>query len=98
MKIPNHIYWGRNWVIMIWSKLLIFFGFKYSNKFIPEGMYCYTPDIEKNNDRENFSVYYIKPCKYYKSLSRDYNGCMYLGIITDDLVFNDQCKLCSDNL
>lgn len=87
---------------MLWWKLLILFGVRRSISPIPEGMYCYAPNDEKNcaNDdslNNNGGTYYIKPCKYYKTLGRRFNGCSYLGIITNDMVFNDQCKMCSEN-
>ncbi len=91
------LYWFRNLLIMLWSKLLIFFKHKYNSKIIPEGPYCYTPDIEKNNKKEDWTIYYVIPCKYYKTLSKNWNGCRYLGIITDDDVFADQCKMCNEN-
>ena len=88
-----------NFISLIYSKVIIFFGYKYDESVIPSGPYCYSPDDEKNNRRGNGSkwVYYIKPCPYYKPISKYYNGCKYYGIITDDIVFNDQCKLCSIN-
>ena len=58
--------------------------------------YCYTPDYEKNKIAESFT-YYVIPCKYYKTLGKRWNGCKYLGIITDDFVFDDQCKMCGKN-
>ena len=42
-------------------------------------------------------TYYVIPCKYYKTLGKRWNGCKYLGIITDDFVFDDQCKMCGQN-
>lgn len=36
---------------------------------IPEGPYCYLPDIEKNKNKDkNDTAYYIKPCPYYSSI------------------------------
>lgn len=83
----------KNYLDIIISKILIYFGYKYDEKVIPEGMYCYKPDIDKNLARKNLRVYYTIPCKYYKNLGK-YNGCEYLGIITDDDVFADRCKIC----
>lgn len=88
----------KNVLIVLLSRILLFFNIKKDNSPIPEGMYCYEPDIEKNKNRKDFSKYYIKPCKYYKRISKNYNGCSYLGVITDDMVFDDQCKLCNENL
>lgn len=33
----------------------------------------------------------------HKTIGRRWNGCEYLGIITDDFVFNDKCKMCGEN-
>jgi len=102
MKNRYYLYWTGNLANMLWWKLLILFGVRRSALPIPEGMYCYAPDDEKNcaNDdslNNHGGTYYIKPCKYYKTLGRRFNGCSYLGIITDDCVFDDQCKMCSEN-
>ena len=97
MKIIHYLYWAKNLVNMLWWKLLFLFGVRRSALPIPEGMYCYSPDIEKNKAKKDFSTYYINPCKYYKNLGRRYNGCSYLGIITDDMTFDDQCKMCGVN-
>lgn len=36
---------------------------------IPEGHYCYVPDMEKNANRdENSGIYYTKNCPYYSSI------------------------------
>lgn len=88
---------SKNLINVLWWKLLILFNVNRSTSPIPRGHYCYTPDYEKNNKRTSLKNYYIKPCKYYKTLSHNWNGCSYLGIITDDLVFNDQCKMCNEN-
>lgn len=78
-------------------KLLRIFGVRRSTLLIPKGMYCYTPDIEKNEAIKSCTTYYIKPCKYYKTFWGRYNGCSYLGVITDDPTFDDQCKICGVN-
>ena len=96
-QIRHYIYWAKNLANMLWWKLLFLFGVRRSTLPIPKGMYCYTPDIEKNKTRKDCTTYYIKPCKYYKTLGRRYNGCSYLGIITDDMTFDDQCKMCGEN-
>jgi len=63
---------------------------------IPEGPYCYEPDDEKNANNSS-STYYVKPCKYYRILGKQFNGCQYYGEITDDFVFGDKCKMCDIN-
>ena len=97
--ITDYLCLGRNFANMLWWKLLFLFGVRRSALPIPDGMYCYAPDIEKNEARKEAEpyAYYIKPCKYYKTLGRRYNGCSYLGVITDDMTFDDQCKICSEN-
>ena len=96
-KITRYSHWSMNFINVMWWKLLILFGVNRSPLPIPEGIYCYSPDTEKNEKAVNFKYYYVKPCKYYKTLGNRYNGCSYLGIITDDSVFNDQCKMCGEN-
>lgn len=85
----------KNWVSILISKLLIKFGKKYSTKPIPEGLYCYIYD----SDETLFTKGYINinPCKYYKWLGGHYNGCKYLGIVSKDFIFADQCKICGEN-
>ena len=94
IQIGYYIYLAKNLASMLWGKLLLLFGVGRSTLPIPEGMYCYTPDIEKNEARKDCNIYCVKPCKYYKILGRRYNGCSYLGVITDDPTFDDQCKIC----
>lgn len=96
--IDLYLYWAKNWIIMLWSKIFLFFGGTYSSECIPKGLYCYTPDFIKNKNREDGGVYSIIPCKYYKTLNTSYNGCQYLGVITNDMVFYDMCKMCGENL
>jgi hypothetical protein len=82
---------------MILSKIRISFGFKYNSSIIPNGEYCYTPNYKKNKNSNPFT-YYVIPCPYYKTLGENLNGCKYLSIITDDYIFDDQCKICNKNL
>lgn len=87
----------KNFISILYSKLLILVCIRHSTSVIPEGQYCYTPDYEKNKNAESFT-YYVIPCKYYKTLGKRWNGCKYLGIITDDFVFDDQCKICNEKM
>jgi hypothetical protein len=84
----------KNLFSVIFSKMLITFGYKYDSSIIPDGLYCYVPDVEKNKNTTKFE-YHIIPCKYYKPIDKKWNGCKYIGIITDDLLFDDQCKICN---
>jgi len=81
-------------IIQLYWRLLHLFGINTDTEPIPDSVYCYVPDTEKNKRENDVMHYYIKPCKYYKSFGNEYNGCKYLGIITDDFLFDDQCKIC----
>jgi hypothetical protein len=107
----KYIYRIQNWFIgvgtffgLLWSKVRIYFGHEYDKSVIPRGMYCYAPDFEKNSelkdgcfDEDGKFHYYIKPCPHYKWINDRYRGCKYLGMITDDFIFADQCKSCGEN-
>lgn len=81
---------------LLFSKILILFGYKYDPSCIPSGQYCYEPDYTKNQKKDtNDFYYYINPCKYYKRVTNQVNGCKYLGMITDDFLFYDMCKFCN---
>ena len=82
-----------NIISLLLSKLLRRLGYRHDASVIPNGLYCYTPDYVSNNP----FGYHVKPCPYYKIINKHWNGCKYLGIITDDPIFNDQCKMCSEN-
>lgn len=86
------------YIEIYWLKLLFLFGVKRSAKEIPKGVYCYTPDVEKNRNKDkNDYSYYIKPCKYYRGL-KDFNaGCAYVAYVGDDMLLGDQCKICGEN-
>lgn len=98
-SVKKHIRWAFNYISVLYSIVIKFLGYEYDSKVIPTGFYCYEPDETKDPMKTicEEGVYYIKPCPYYKSLGYGRNGCKYLGIITDDIVFDDQCKLCSVN-
>lgn len=97
--IKTYLYWGKNIISVLFGKLLLPFGFKYDNSVIPEGPYCYVSDVARNKIKKEgeAGVYYIIPCKYFIILSKRWRACKYLGIITDDFVFRDQCKMCGEN-
>jgi hypothetical protein len=97
--INDYLFWFKNLVIILWWKLLRLFGYRENTDVIPNGHYCYKPDYHKNEATDDFTPYYVIPCKYYKKLGiYDWNGCSYLGIITNDFTFADNCKLCNVNL
>lgn len=95
--VNTYIYWIKNYIIILWSKTILFFGYEYDKTKIPSGLYCYEPDLVKNKNRKDFSAYYIIPCPYYLTLGKYTNGCKFYGVITDDIIFNDQCKICDIN-
>jgi hypothetical protein len=84
----------KNAIIAFWWRLL---RFTRDESLIPSGQYCYSPDDYKNEQNTDLGVYYIIPCEYFKYIGRGYYGCSYLGIVTDDSVFADQCKMCNEN-
>ena len=96
-KISTYWHWYKNYINIFYWKFLFLFGINRSEKPIPPGMYCYEADIEKNKHSKTRNIFYIKPCKYYKALGKHHNGCSFLGIVTDDPVFDDQCKMCDVN-
>lgn len=94
----------KYWLLQKWYyievyywKLLFLFGVSRSTDGIPEDtVYCYKPDDEKNQTAKN-GEYWIKPCKYYRSLNGQLKaGCTYVGFIGDDLLLGDQCKICGE--
>ena len=88
----------KNLINIIINKPRFMFGYKPDKSPIPKGHYCYAPDTEKNNKNKCLgSVYYIKPCEYYKVISKNYNACSYLNTITNCIIFDDQCKMCGEN-
>ena len=61
-------------------------------------LYCYTPDEERNKNRDSWKYYYIKRCPYYIWGKGNMNGCLHLkGYYTNDPTFRDQCKSCGEN-
>jgi hypothetical protein len=98
--MSNFRWWLRcrwSYVEVYFWKMLLFFGIEQSSKPIPKGYYCYVPDIEKNKT-VNDGSYYIKPCKYYRSVEGELNaGCTYVGYIGFDPSLGDQCKICETN-
>ena len=61
-------------------------------------LYCYTPDEERNKNRDSWFTYYIKPCPYLIYGKGNMRGCLHLkGYYTNDPTFRDQCKSCGEN-
>ena len=85
----------KNIITILISKVRLKFGFSFDETKIPEGLYCYSP--KKFPSKETNWVYEITPCKYFKPITKSYNGCQFLGVITEDPFFDDQCKICGEN-
>jgi hypothetical protein len=106
-KIKTFFLYFNNIINSIFGLIRIKLGIKYSEDKIPHGPYCYK--LNRSSDGKLIlppvtkrckSIVYagisirIEPCIYYKTLPNDYNSCKFLGIITDDYIFGDQCKIC----
>jgi hypothetical protein len=76
-------------------KLILLLGIKRNSSVIPEGVYCYTP-IEFPS-KENNHIYKIKPCKYYRHITKNIKSCTYEGYVGFDFGLYDQCKICGEN-
>lgn len=85
----------RYWLETKWTKLLRLFGIELSIDPIPEGVYCYEWDEERNKRDPQIGSYYIKPCKYYRSTPKTKGvACTYVGYMGFDPLLYDQCKIC----
>ena len=82
----------------LYWKIRLKSGYKPDTSVIPEGVYCYTPDFEKNkNKAEDDPYYYTKVCPYYRTRKGMKSGCMFLGWSGWDMAHWDQCKICGEN-
>lgn len=92
-SIFDNLLYTKNILSVIYNIIRTSLGHKYSEEEIPEGPYCYkaveAPCVG------NKWVYKTKKCTYYKTLPKGYNSCNFMGVITDDLTFDDQCKICN---
>ena len=84
------------YVEVAYARILCLLRINKSTSPIPEGLYCYVWDEEKNK-KEPINGYWTKPCKYYRSLKRQcFAGCTYVGFIGWDVCLGDQCKICGE--
>ena len=61
-------------------------------------LYCYTPDEERNKNRDSWFTYYTKSCPYYICGKGKMNGCLYLKeYCTNCFMFDDRIKACGEN-
>lgn len=92
MKTKLTLLWY--WVEIQYAKILNKFCIVRSIDCIPNGMYCYEYDEERNS-KEPTNGYYIKPCKYYRSTTETGGiACTYLGYMGFDPCLYDSCKIC----
>ena len=84
----------KNTFIMVWYWLVAKVGYELSTDPIPENTYYNEKNLDADGNRNNDGTYHTKPCKYFTPLGSEYTGCAFLGIITDDMTFGDQCKMC----
>lgn len=88
MKKTYFMFYTKNIFNVLWSLIKTKLGYKYSKEEIPDGPYCYKLlSVNKGKCK-------IKKCTYYKTLPKGYNACKFLGVVTDDFIFDDQCKIC----
>ena len=84
------------YIKILYYRIRLFFGIYLPTNVIPEGVYCYTPDLEKT-ERLNDGKFYINPCPYYKHIKGLKSACLYLGYVGYDFCLGDQCKICGKN-
>ena len=86
------------WLETRYAKLLRLFGVVRSTDCIPDGMYCYEYD-EERNAKEPADGYWLKTCKYYRSTPKTKGiACTYVGYMGFDPCLYDQCKICDVNI
>lgn len=86
------------YIEVLFTKVQRYFGIRKDTSVIPEGMYCYTWDNERElREPHTNGGYWIKPCKYYRSMKGMNAACTYIGFIGFDFCLGDQCKMCGEN-
>ena len=97
MKTKLRLLWY--WIETKYAKLLHLFGVVRSTDCIPDGMYCYEYDEERNTKEPcTDGGYWIKTCKYYRSTPKTGGvACTYVGYMGFDSCLYDQCKICGLN-
>lgn len=85
-------------LLLIWYwleiKYIQIFNITYPKDPIPEGMYCYENDFEKNI-AEPFDGIWIKTCPYYRSTYLTGGiACTYSAYYGFEAGLYDQCKIC----
>lgn len=94
--IKKGVHFIRSFTAILYGKALRLFGIKRDKSVIPKGCYCYEPDHERNKTADS-GVYYTIFCPYYKWFTMEWKGCSYLGVMREDILLYDQCKICGEN-
>ena len=94
-NFKDYIRLGYYWLEIQYYKI---FGLPNEIGVIPEGPYCYVPDVEKNKTHTEPNVIWTKTCPYFRS-TRMTGGiaCTFEGYFGFDVGLYDQCKICSIN-
>jgi hypothetical protein len=69
------------------------FRVKKDTSVIPPGEYCCCY-VQRSMSSLGCRVYV---CPYFRNYDDDRSACLYLGLISDDPVFVDMCKICDIN-
>lgn len=97
MKTRLKLLWY--WLETKWVKALrLLFGIKLGSDVIPNGMYCYEYDEEKNKRAPLDKMeYWVKVCPYYRSTPETKGiACTYSEFFGADMCLYDQCKICGE--
>ena len=96
MKTKLRLTWY--WIETKYVKLLRLFGVVLSTDVIPNGMYCYEYDEEKNKRAPlDGTEYWVKTCPYYRSTPETKGiACTYSEHFGFDPCLYDQCKICGE--
>lgn len=92
MKTKLRLLWY--WLEVQYARLLNSLGVPRSTDEIPNGMYCYEYDEERNVKEPQKDGYWIKKCRYYRSDDSGGKACTYVGFIGFDPCLHDSCKIC----
>lgn len=87
------------YVEVLYAKVLNLLRIERDASVIPEGVYCYVWDDERNEkEPRGIGRYWVKPCPYYRNVGDGVTACTFVGFIGYDPCLSDQCKICSENL
>ncbi len=84
-------------VEVLFAKVMLRFGVKKDSSVIPEGVYCYSFDKEKNAKEPLKGGFWIEQCKYFRSTKNGTGiACTYCGFYGFDFCLYDRCKICGE--